>query len=66
MSPGVELDRAREMVRDAAEVRARIREQIDPGGEQKEPAQGALEGDQPEETVAAVDRSSLGITARLR
>ena len=64
--PRVELDRAGEMVRDAAEVRARVREQVDPGREQKEPAQRTLERDQPEETVAAVDRRSLRLIARLR
>jgi hypothetical protein len=59
VSPRIELDRAREMIRDAAEVRTCVREQIDPGGKQKEATERALERDQPEETVAAVDRSSL-------
>ena len=59
VSPGVEFDRAREMVRDAAEIRTRVREQVDAGGEQKEPTERARERDQPEETVAAVDSRSL-------
>jgi hypothetical protein len=65
-SAGIELDRTREMVRDAAEVRAGIREEVDPGGKQEQSTERALYRDQPEETVTTVDRASLSMAARLR
>jgi hypothetical protein len=45
----VELDPAREMVRNVAEVRARLRDQVDPRRDKQDPPQRALEGDQPDQ-----------------
>ena len=49
----IKLDRAGELVRDRAEVRARVCEQIDAGCEEQQPAHGSLRGNQRQEPLAA-------------
>lgn len=60
----IELEPAREMVGDLAEVRARLREQVNTRSKQQQPTQRALESDQPDDTTnGAISRDQSILSA---